>query len=266
MDWHWQGQGIICTLSWFNHKTCQIFLFNFHHFRRCWRRVPSVAKRPAGKPEQLQGASGQHAHRWHSQHLHTHCHHFPIINSQRQVHAFNVWPTADLPELFNGSQETENCLGAALQAAYKMVKFVKIKTTIIVLHHNDIKVNPTGGRITVVQGSLPNIGPGAVENREAGAGGRFGSLFILLPSWDPSLHLFQLHCHHLHACQFRVRQRWWSCWTRQRTSTSGSPSSAAGSRSLSISLSLPGGWTSIPRLNTIAGKSDQRNANALKIA
>ena len=27
----------------------------------------------------------------------------------------------DLPELFNGSQETENCLGAALQAAYKMV-------------------------------------------------------------------------------------------------------------------------------------------------
>ena len=29
---------------------------------------------------------------------------------------------ADLPELFNGSQETENCLGAALQAAYKMVK------------------------------------------------------------------------------------------------------------------------------------------------
>ena len=30
--------------------------------------------------------------------------------------------SADLPELFNGSQETENCLGAALQAAYKMVK------------------------------------------------------------------------------------------------------------------------------------------------
>ena len=29
---------------------------------------------------------------------------------------------ADLPELFNGSQETENCLGAALQAAYKMVR------------------------------------------------------------------------------------------------------------------------------------------------
>merc|ERR1719153_1548998 len=55
----------------------------------------------------------------------------------------------DLPELFNGSQETENFLGAALQAAYKMV-------------------NPTGGRITVVQGSLPNIGPGAVENREGG--------------------------------------------------------------------------------------------------
>ena len=77
--------------------------------------------------------------------------------------------TADLPELFNGSQETENCLGAALQAAYKMVKFIKIKIVIIVVHH-DLQVNPTGGRITVVQGSLPNIGPGAVENREAGAG------------------------------------------------------------------------------------------------
>ena len=31
-------------------------------------------------------------------------------------------------------------------------------------------MNPTGGRITVVQGSLPNIGPGAVENREGGGG------------------------------------------------------------------------------------------------
>ena len=31
-------------------------------------------------------------------------------------------------------------------------------------------MNPTGGRITVVQGSLPNIGPGAVENRDGGGG------------------------------------------------------------------------------------------------
>ena len=41
---------------------------------------------------------------------------------------------------------------------------------IVVDDHDDFQVNPTGGRITVVQGSLPNIGPGAVENREAGAG------------------------------------------------------------------------------------------------
>ena len=27
----------------------------------------------------------------------------------------------DLPELFNGSPETDSCLGAALQAAYKMI-------------------------------------------------------------------------------------------------------------------------------------------------
>jgi len=71
----------------------------------------------------------------------------------------------DLPELFNGSQETENCLGAALQAAYKMV-------------------SPTGGRITVVQGSLPNIGPGAVTNREAAAGEKPEMVKLLNPSTD----------------------------------------------------------------------------------
>ena len=31
---------------------------------------------------------------------------------------------SDLPELFNGSQETDSCLGSALQAAYKMVSTV----------------------------------------------------------------------------------------------------------------------------------------------
>ncbi|XP_023336765.1 protein transport protein Sec24A, partial [Eurytemora carolleeae] len=55
----------------------------------------------------------------------------------------------DLPELFNGSQETDSCLGAALQAAYKMI-------------------SPTGGRITVVQCTLPSCGPGALKNREMG--------------------------------------------------------------------------------------------------
>jgi len=53
----------------------------------------------------------------------------------------------ELPELFNGCQETDNCLGAALQAAYKMI-------------------SPTGGRITVVQSTIPNIGPGALKSRE----------------------------------------------------------------------------------------------------
>jgi protein transport protein SEC24 len=50
----------------------------------------------------------------------------------------------ELPEMFNGSHETENCLGAALQAAYKLVA-------------------PTGGRITVLQCVLPNVGPGALQ-------------------------------------------------------------------------------------------------------
>ena len=43
------------------------------------------------------------------------------INKDKFTPVINVSTTADLPELFNGSQETENCLGAALQAAYKMV-------------------------------------------------------------------------------------------------------------------------------------------------
>ena len=49
---------------------------------------------------------------------------------------------------------------------------------IIVYDHDGLQVNPTGGRITVVQGSLPNIGPGAVENREAGAGEKVGTLVL----------------------------------------------------------------------------------------
>merc|ERR1719402_1691887 len=86
-----------------------------------------------------------------------------LSNCREQV----VNMLTDLPELFNGSQETENCLGAALQAAYKMV-------------------NPTGGRITVVQGSLPNIGPGAVENREGGGGEKTQTDMVKLlnPSTD----------------------------------------------------------------------------------
>jgi len=72
----------------------------------------------------------------------------------------------ELPELFNGSQETDSCLGAALQAAYKMI-------------------SPTGGRITVLQSSLANIGPGALKNRE-GAQTKDGSndTTLLGPSTD----------------------------------------------------------------------------------
>ena len=73
----------------------------------------------------------------------------------------------DLPELFNGSPETDSCLGAALQAAYKMI-------------YN------TGGRITVVQSSLPNIGPGGLKSRESGSGSsdKSGESALLNPSTD----------------------------------------------------------------------------------
>ncbi|CAG2214536.1 SEC24 [Mytilus edulis] len=52
-----------------------------------------------------------------------------------------------LPTLFESNRETGSALGAALQAAYKLI-------------------HSTGGRITVVQTVLPTIGPGGLENRE----------------------------------------------------------------------------------------------------
>ncbi|XP_076459524.1 protein transport protein Sec24A-like isoform X2 [Babylonia areolata] len=53
-----------------------------------------------------------------------------------------------LPNLFEGNHETGNALGTALQAAFKLM-------------------NNTGGRVTVMQTTLPTVGPGALENREA---------------------------------------------------------------------------------------------------
>ncbi|KAG8200765.1 hypothetical protein JTE90_006348 [Oedothorax gibbosus] len=53
----------------------------------------------------------------------------------------------DLPKRFSNSGDTNSCLGAALQVAYKLM-------------------SPVGGRVTVVQTCLPNHGPGALKNRE----------------------------------------------------------------------------------------------------
>ncbi|XP_013776662.1 protein transport protein Sec24A-like [Limulus polyphemus] len=53
----------------------------------------------------------------------------------------------ELPSRFVENEDTNSALGAALQAAYKLVA-------------------PTGGRVTVMQTRLPNIGPGALKPRE----------------------------------------------------------------------------------------------------
>ncbi|KAL8561632.1 hypothetical protein ACOMHN_001364 [Nucella lapillus] len=53
-----------------------------------------------------------------------------------------------LPALFEGNHETGSALGTALQAAFKLV-------------------TSTGGRVTVMQTTLPTVGPGALDNREA---------------------------------------------------------------------------------------------------
>ncbi|XP_055928214.1 protein transport protein Sec24A-like isoform X2 [Argiope bruennichi] len=53
----------------------------------------------------------------------------------------------DLPKRFASNGDINCCLGAALQAAYKLM-------------------SPVGGRVTVVLTTLPNYGPGALKNRE----------------------------------------------------------------------------------------------------
>ncbi|XP_051176708.1 protein transport protein Sec24A isoform X2 [Leptopilina boulardi] len=52
-----------------------------------------------------------------------------------------------LPSKFEGTHDTQCALGAGLQAAYKLM-------------------SSTGGRVTVFQTCLPNVGPGALQSRE----------------------------------------------------------------------------------------------------
>ncbi|XP_038146391.1 protein transport protein Sec24A isoform X1 [Cyprinodon tularosa] len=52
-----------------------------------------------------------------------------------------------LPNLFEKTMETQSALGAALQAAFKLL-------------------SPTGGRMSVFQTQLPNLGAGALQSRE----------------------------------------------------------------------------------------------------
>nr|NVI77997.1 Sec24AB ortholog [Cucujiformia] len=52
-----------------------------------------------------------------------------------------------LPSRYNNSYDNNSALGAALQAAHRMM-------------------SATGGRVTVFQSSLPNVGPGALTARE----------------------------------------------------------------------------------------------------
>nr|NVI77898.1 Sec24AB ortholog [Cucujiformia] len=52
-----------------------------------------------------------------------------------------------LPTRYNNSYDNNSALGAALQAAHRMM-------------------SATGGRVTVFQASLPNVGPGALTARE----------------------------------------------------------------------------------------------------
>ncbi|XP_039293836.1 protein transport protein Sec24A isoform X2 [Nilaparvata lugens] len=70
-----------------------------------------------------------------------------------------------LPTQYAESYDTESALGAALQAAYKLLA-------------------PTGGRVTVFQARLPSVGPGALASREDPSQRAGDSVPHLNPSTD----------------------------------------------------------------------------------
>merc|ERR1712223_381685 len=71
----------------------------------------------------------------------------------------------ELPNMFKDTNETFSAVGAAMQAAYKMV-------------------SPTGGRVTVFQHTLPTIGPGAVTPREVQGSEKKVDSSLLGPATD----------------------------------------------------------------------------------
>ncbi|XP_059096851.1 protein transport protein Sec24A-like [Tigriopus californicus] len=70
-----------------------------------------------------------------------------LLVNREECHVLIEQLLAELPNMFKDSYHTDSALGAALQAAYKLAA-------------------PTGGRITVFQTGLPNVGPGALPPRE----------------------------------------------------------------------------------------------------
>ena len=71
----------------------------------------------------------------------------------------------ELPSMFKDTNETQSAVGAALQAAYKMA-------------------SPTGGRVTVLQHTLPTVGPGAVTQREVQTSDKKADSAIVGPATD----------------------------------------------------------------------------------
>lgn len=71
-----------------------------------------------------------------------------------------------LPTKFCNTSDSNSALGAALQVCYYIIYGVWLTKKNSFLQAAFNLINNSGGRITVLQASLPNVGPGALKSRE----------------------------------------------------------------------------------------------------
>lgn len=73
-----------------------------------------------------------------------------------------------IPKRFANEHDNKSALGAALQAAFKLMVSSLSKSSSVYFNHECFVIqlqSPTGGRMSVFQTCLPNFGPGALQSR-----------------------------------------------------------------------------------------------------
>jgi hypothetical protein len=71
-----------------------------------------------------------------------------------------------LNTMFADNLSVGSALGAALQAAFKMIVSIRLLSASLLVSHAFNVQSASGGKISVLSASLPTEGPGALKNRE----------------------------------------------------------------------------------------------------